>query len=170
MGSAVVKGNGRACPGSLRVGQPFNPYRLFAGVFIPEALVRYRGLSCGAKIAYGRLARFAGEDGACFPSMAKLADEIGKGSTQTRGYVHELQEKGFIASTERPGTSAVYSFLWHRVFDGDAAEKRTATPLRKSVGVPLRNPGALPLRKPGDEENHHQESQPKESQDRKSVV
>jgi hypothetical protein len=48
---------------SLEVGLPFNPFGLFNGIFIPEALVRARGISLGAKIIFGRLARYAGEDG-----------------------------------------------------------------------------------------------------------
>ena len=163
MADGVAARNGRARPQGLRVGQPFNPYRLFAGVFIPEALVRYRGLSCGAKLAYGRLARFAGENGDCYPSITKLAKEIGMGTTQTRAYVHELSEKSFIVGKERPGSSAVYSFLWHEAFEGKVGEKRKSPPLQKTVGVPLRKSGALPLRKTGDEESHHQESQSEES-------
>ena len=132
----------------LRIGQPFNPYRLFTGIFIPEALVRYQGLTCGAKIAYGRLARYAGENGECFPSIPTLVTEIGMGATQARTYVHELSEKRFIAIEQRPGSSGVYKFLWHEAFAGEIGDKRKAPPLRKT----------------GDEENHHQESQVKESQ------
>jgi hypothetical protein len=40
---------------SLEVGDPFNPFRLFNGIFIPEALVRESGISVGAKVTYGRL-------------------------------------------------------------------------------------------------------------------
>ena len=45
---------------SLQVGQPFNPFKLFNGIYIPEALVRAKGISAGAKLAYGRLTRYAG--------------------------------------------------------------------------------------------------------------
>src|SRR5437867_544307 len=31
------------------VGRPLNPFRRFKGFFIPEALTRYRGLSCGPR-------------------------------------------------------------------------------------------------------------------------
>ena len=161
----------------LRIGQPFNPYKLFTGIFIPEALVRYRGLTCGAKIAYGRLARFAGENGDCWPSVPTLASEMGIGATQARIYVHELRDERFIAIEQRPGTSGVYKFLWHEAFDGEIGDKRKAPPLRKTGGVPprktgdapLRKTGPPPLRKTGDEESqvkesHHQESQVKENQ------
>jgi hypothetical protein len=37
----------------MRPGEPFNPFRLFNGLFVREALARHRGLSPGAKLAYG---------------------------------------------------------------------------------------------------------------------
>lgn len=43
-------------PDALRVGEPF-----------------------GAKLAYGRLAHYAGPDGRCYPSMATLGGDIGAG-------------------------------------------------------------------------------------------
>jgi hypothetical protein len=160
----------------LRIGQNFNPYKLFTGIFIPDALARYRGLSCGAKIAYGRLARFAGKNGECWPAVATLASEIGIGATQARAYIHELRDRRFIRVEQRPGTSGVYTFLWHEAFVGEIGNERKApllritggVPHRKSGDAPLRKTGPLPLRITGDEENqlkesHHQENQIKES-------
>jgi len=160
----------------LQVGQPFNPFKLFNGIFIPEALVRYRGLTLGAKVAYGRLARYAGENGECYPSIPTLAKEIGIGATQARTYVHELRSKRFIAVEQRSGTSALYIFLWHEAFAGEMGEKRKVPPLRKTEGVPqrktgevpLRKSGPLPLRKSEDEENHPQENHLKENQSEES--
>src|SRR5579864_3281306 len=106
----------------LRIGQPFNPFKLFTGIFIPEALVRYQGLSPGAKLAYGRLARYAGQNGECWPSIPTLGNEIGIGTTQARAYVHELRSKRFINVEQRPGTSGVYKFLWHEAFAGETGE------------------------------------------------
>ena len=59
------------------MGELFNPYKLFHGIFIPEALVRFRGVSPGAKLAYGRLVRYGGEDGECYPGVETLGREIG---------------------------------------------------------------------------------------------
>jgi hypothetical protein len=39
----------------VRVGTPFNPYKLFRGVFAPYWLLEHRGLSTGAKLCYIRL-------------------------------------------------------------------------------------------------------------------
>lgn len=47
----------------LCIGQPFNPFGLFNGIFVPESLVKFKDISPGAKLAYGRLARYAGQDG-----------------------------------------------------------------------------------------------------------
>ena len=51
----------------MNIGQPFYPFRLFTGIFIREELVRAKGISSGTKLAYGRLARYAGQDGRCYP-------------------------------------------------------------------------------------------------------
>ena len=49
-------------PIGLTVGQPFNPYKLFVGIFIPEALVINPEVSPGAKLIFGQLARYAGSE------------------------------------------------------------------------------------------------------------
>jgi hypothetical protein len=129
----------------LRPGDPFNPFKLFNGSFIPEAVSRYRGLSPGAKLIYGRLYRYAGEDGSAFPGVPTLAAETGLGETQARGYIKELEAKGFIAvdrenrhyRKDGSGGSNGYVFLWHKAFLGDCGELRKAPPpLRKPEGVP----------------------------------
>ena len=64
-------------PTHLEPGQPFNPHLMFQGLYIPESLAKYRDISPGAKMAWGRLARYAGEDGSCYPVVGRLAEEIG---------------------------------------------------------------------------------------------
>jgi hypothetical protein len=66
---------------SLQPGEPFNPYRMFNGVFIPEGLMRCPWINPGAKLAWGRLARYAGEDGRCYPTvktrwLAPISDSV----------------------------------------------------------------------------------------------
>jgi hypothetical protein len=53
----------------MQIGQPFNPFRLFTGIFIPEGLVRAKCISPGAKLTYGRLARYAGQKGQCYAAV-----------------------------------------------------------------------------------------------------
>jgi hypothetical protein len=68
---------------ALEVGQPFNPFGLFTGIFVPDALVRSTAISAGTKLTYGRLARYAGQDGKCYPAVPTLASEIGVSERQT---------------------------------------------------------------------------------------
>lgn len=63
--------------GELVVGQPFNPYGMFHGVFVPEALCRWPKLNPGSKLCYARLARYAGANSECYPSVKTLAAELG---------------------------------------------------------------------------------------------
>jgi hypothetical protein len=136
----------------LRAGQPFNPYKLYFGSFIPEPICKYRGLSPGAKVIFGRLYRYAGEDGSAFPAVPTLADETGIGETQARKYVTELEQKRFINvdrenrhyRKDGSGGSNRYTFLWHAAYLGNLGSFRKAPPpLRKTEGVPLRKTAPL---------------------------
>ena len=102
------------------VGQCFNPFRLFTGIFIPEAMVRCPDLSPSAKLAYGRLVRYAGEDGRCFPAVNTLAREIGLKERRARCCLAELESAGFIRRDIQPGRTTAFVFLWHQVFAGGA--------------------------------------------------
>src|SRR5438105_2445720 len=44
----------------VKIGERFNPQKRFCGSYVPEAIYKYRGLSPGAKLIYGRLCRYAG--------------------------------------------------------------------------------------------------------------
>lgn len=118
-------------------------------------------------MVYGRLCRYAGRDGAVYPSLSTLASELGIGKTQARTYVQELERKHFVAvdrenrhfGSNGAGGSNRYIFLWHVAFVGEEGHLRKTPPVRKTGGVPLRITGG--------EENHHQESQRKESQSKR---
>ncbi len=79
------------------IGQPFNPFKRFLAAVIPEPVCRYRGISPGAKLTYGRLYRYAKENGVAFPAILTLAGETGMSETQARGYIKELEKQRFIA-------------------------------------------------------------------------
>ncbi|MFN7994893.1 MAG: helix-turn-helix domain-containing protein [Bryobacteraceae bacterium] len=132
---------------SLQIGQPFNPYGRFNGAYIPEPICKYRGLSPGAKLIYGRLCRYAGKEGAAYPAIRTLADETGMSETQARTYIRELEVERFILvdrenrhyHADGGGGSNVYVFLWHEAFLGDLGSARKGPPpLRKTEGVALR--------------------------------
>jgi hypothetical protein len=102
---------------SLQIGEPFNPFGLFTGIFIPEALLRAKGISPGAKLAYGRLTRYAGQNGNCYPAVPTLASEIAISVRQVQNHLAELERIGLVRRIPRISESGqrsnAYVFLWH---------------------------------------------------------
>ena len=156
---------------TLKVGDRFNPYRLFYGAFIPEEICRYCGISPGAKLVYGRLYRYAGQKGHAFPAVATLAKECGLSPTQTKQYIKELERARLIEVDRdnrhyRPdgsGGSNYFFFLWHPVYTGETGSPRMMPPpppRRDAVGVPHRDAapptpsGCRPLRESSSEESN----------------
>jgi hypothetical protein len=115
----------------LRPGEAFNPYRMFTGLFIPEGLAQSRSISAGAKVAWGRLARYAGEGGRCYPTVRTLGCQIGVGQRQAQKYLSELEKACLIRRIERfanrAQTSNGFEFLRHEMFqkgvNGDSARR-----------------------------------------------
>jgi hypothetical protein len=85
----------------MQVGSPFNPYKVFQGIFAPYWLLEHRGISTGAKLCYIRLLGYAGKDARCYPSLEKLGKGLGVSDRQARDYVKELERAGLIAVEQR---------------------------------------------------------------------
>ncbi len=113
----------------MQVGDVFNPYKFFIGVFVPNCLLHYRGLSASAKLCWARLAQYAGKDGRCFARQEKLADELGLSTRQVRRLTKELEAQGFIRVSRPTGQDrllhkpASYQFLGHAIFEEVAQEQ-----------------------------------------------
>jgi DNA-binding transcriptional MocR family regulator len=75
-----------------------NPFRLFTGAMVPEWLMVRTEVSPGAKLAYARLARYAGQKGVAFPRLERLGSDLGVSRDQARRYVAELVKHGLITS------------------------------------------------------------------------
>lgn len=93
-----------------------NLYKKFNGIHIPEGICRIPigKLSHGAKMCYGRLARYAGKDSLCFPGIKTIAKEIGVSRRAADDYLKELKNFGLIESRRRGlGKSNIYYFLDH---------------------------------------------------------
>ena len=151
----------RSEPAELAVGQSFNPYRLFTGIFIPEALVRWDQISPGAKLCYGRLARYAGKTGRCFPSTKTLAAELGITKDQARRYLYELRDVGLIRLENRwtkdgDRDTNLIIFLWHNVLDSKNHDEGGVNSHHVVADMPLRVVADMP---PPLEESHSEESQ-----------
>src|ERR1700677_4124 len=112
-GSVAERSEWKLC---MNQGEPFNPHRLFIGVFIPVSLASSQTLSPTAKLAWGHLARRAGKDGRCFPSHRDIAVHLGVSKTHVKRIVAELESVALIrriARHEESGRqqSNVYEFL-----------------------------------------------------------
>jgi hypothetical protein len=95
-------------------GQRYNPYKMFHGSFIPDWLSKRQDLGAGAKMVFARLARYAGDDGYCYPSYKTIADEIGMARITVIKAVGQLVEKGLlqVESGMQIGKANRYFFLW----------------------------------------------------------
>ncbi len=111
----------------MKIGEAYNPYKLFVGVFIPNAILRHKALSHGAKITWGRLAQYAGENGEAWPNYETLAAELGIDRRQAIRYANELKEHNFI-KTIATGKSNKFIFLWHEVLEESLRGDRYDTP------------------------------------------
>ncbi len=78
----------------MRIGSPFNPYKVLQGVFAPYWILEHRGIGTGAKLCYIRLLGFAGKDARCYPSLETLGKSLGVSDRQAHDYVKELERAG----------------------------------------------------------------------------
>jgi hypothetical protein len=126
---------------------------MFTGVFIPEPICKYGGISLGAKMVYGRFCRYAGASGEAYPSIATMGAELGISGKQARRYVRELEHAGLIEAYREEGKVTRYYFLWHAAFAG-------ATPKSGSTTPPMNGSGTPPIdgsRRESVEESHLKE-------------
>ena len=106
-------------------GDIYNPWRMFHGCFIPNAVLRCVGLSARGKLVFGRLCQYAGENGEAFPSYRSLAREVGVQRRCAIKAVRELEEFGLIKAinhwrNDGAPVSNSYVFLWHEIFHSSA--------------------------------------------------
>jgi hypothetical protein len=105
-----------------QVGQPFNPFKLFVGSFIPNTLLQYPNLSPSAKLIWARLAQYAGQDGRAYPKMATIANQVGLSEVYVQKRLKELVDNGFLVRQKATGQQRLqhfpdtYSFLFHACF------------------------------------------------------
>jgi DNA-binding transcriptional ArsR family regulator len=138
---------------TYRGGEIFRPYKKFTGLFVPEGLARCTSISPGAKLVYGRLVRYSGQNGECHPALGTLAAEVGLKKRQVQNHLNRLEEAKLIRRIPRRSgrrqTSNAYVFLWHPLFE---------------EGVNKAAHGGVQEPTPGPMQDHaHKESQREES-------
>lgn len=121
----------------MQVGELYNPKRIFTGIFIPESMVRLPNsvLSPGAKLLFGRLSWHASDEGDCFPSRDKLAEEIGVSLGSVKEYLRELETQGFIVPVRSGPKANSYDFPWHPILEASLRKSRRLpeSPSEKSL-------------------------------------
>ena len=107
-------------------GKRFNPFRKLNGSFIPDGLAQYKALDMGPKWLWGRLYRYSGKNGLCFPTEATLAKDLDRNIRTIQRYIKQLEEHGFIEVEKMPGYQCRnrYYFLFHDCFQQDLKKSK----------------------------------------------
>jgi len=140
---------------------------MFNAIVIPLPLVQSIALSAGAKLtlAYGRLLRYAGQDGNCYPAVPTLASEIGMSVRQTQNYLAELERHNLIRRVRRfagsAQTSNTVQFLWHQLLENGVKTAAEVVELPAPAGV--KNPAPEGVKNLAPKVNQIEESQVKET-------
>ncbi len=132
-----------------------NPYRFFQGAMVPNCIMRLRDLSQTAKLVYGRLCQYAGRNGEAWPSLDKLAEEVGLTNwRQAHRSVRELEQYGLLEIVKRvegenlgDGRKNAYRFPEHPLFfenndssgGGTDSSPQRKSPPRQDHKKPVRN-------------------------------
>jgi hypothetical protein len=139
-----------------------NPWRMFIGAMVPNWLLCREEISQGVKLAYARLAQYAGRDGKCFPKQSTLGHELGVSERMANEYVRTLIKNELI-ERERPGLalSNRYFFLDHpwihegqpEVPSSSGQERQeVSTPDQKNFSGQERQSNSVPYNKENQEE------------------
>ena len=148
-----------SAPRAHCLGQPFNPYKLFPGILIPEPVCKYKGLSPGAKMVYvayaATPARAAPPTPPFRPSALRSALAKPKPAAISRNWNREgrflaVDRQNRHFRKDGSGGSNSYVFLWHPAFIGDSRRiaKGTPTPAENRRGTPSANRTPDPCGKP----------------------
>ncbi|MFL6352274.1 MAG: helix-turn-helix domain-containing protein [Bryobacteraceae bacterium] len=152
-----------------RVGDVFNPYGLFNGIFLPEPLVGYRVISSSAKLLYARLTRYAGKDGKCYPSQPSLANELGVSERHVRNLLDELISDQLLKRFRRGfHKSNEYKFLRHPILEaclrGDDWKNLSSKERNRPSGSKRNRPSDPKRNPPSFEDKHDEDSHLEERQ------
>jgi len=143
----------------------FNPFKQYNGIYIPEGIYALDTLSSTAKLLYGRLLRYAGENGKAYPKQETLSGQLGITKSGLRKALGQLKSEKLIyvqpgnPLTHQPNT---YFFIKHKCFDHPGPDEKQAQPPESDFrGTPENNSSVTPESNSKgtlQEESHKQES------------
>lgn len=126
----------------------FIPFKRYVGVLIPNPILRNPELTAAAKLCYGVLCKYSGENGECYPKQEDIARDMGFTERYVTGLIKELSDKGFILITKPTGQERIqhfhnrYYFILHPSLDDQLVEgDLRRTPLNPNL--PNQTPGEL---------------------------
>ena len=120
-------------------------------IIVPYAVLTDGSISHAAKLTYGRLKFYAGEDGRAFPKHETLAREVCLQPRQLKNVLVELRAAGWISWT-RARTSCIYTVHSDRQETADQIGKKL--PMRQAENCLSRQ--ARNCLQKRTIENHHQ--------------
>lgn len=126
----------------MKDGEPFNPYKLFNGAYIPFSLLESFELSSTAKLLYARLTAYAGEDGFAYPKQKTLAADLGlKTQSNVSHALRQLIDAKFIRVMKPTGKEKLnnkgdkYEFLWNEVLVKSLKNDESTTSKYRSPSI-----------------------------------
>jgi hypothetical protein len=101
----------------MKNGQPFNPFGLFHGIFIPDAIKESTRLTSHAKLLMGQLLHYSGKDGKAFPSRKKLRENLNFSRNILDRSIKLLKEEQLIDTYQLTEHSpSTYIFLYNSAY------------------------------------------------------
>lgn len=128
--------------GFMKSGDCYNPYMVFQGCIIPNCLLKRKDLTLSAKICFGRLAQYAGDDGYCYPSLKQLSEELAVSETTVENAIKDLISAGLIIKETPTGVQKlmhfrnIYKFTWSESF---LEQPKTIVPIPQNLGCEYPN-------------------------------
>ncbi|MEO1542621.1 MAG: helix-turn-helix domain-containing protein [Pseudomonadota bacterium] len=93
---------------------------------VPNAILRAKEISQGAKLVYAMLLSYAWHNNSCFPGQDRLAEDLSISRRSVNTHIKELEAKRFIKVTRKGlGKPNVYE-LFLTATKAPAAKRRTS--------------------------------------------
>ena len=115
--------------------------------WVENELIDRTDLSFEVKSMYMILARFADNEGKCFPSIEKLAEIIGKDKRTVIRYIKKLEEKGLIEKRRRFNQTNIYC-LKNVAFNSDKNDSDKDVTSLGDTGVTSNSDKNVNLKRP----------------------
>ena len=85
---------------------------------LPNYVLKDKGLSFGARLAYAILLSYAWQEGSCFPGQQRMGQDLGTTDRSIRTFLKELKDRGFITWKQQGlNKTNIYYILDYKPFE-----------------------------------------------------